>query len=315
MYGFTTIYRTKIGKYSESYYLRARETTRTCYFFTLKMANITISQIIDSLLFGDQMLSTLRDVRVVSDSMGRPKFTTGRHSILFNAKINGTRYGLKCYTSPQPMLQELCDIASYIPSQILIHPTPLPKELWVGDRWLDIALYPWLEGHTLAWEIRKAMHNQQASSFEALLDGFISLADTILSSEWRHGDLKPDNIIVNSDRSMTLVDIDALYHPTLLSRGERGTPPFIHPARKDAYDSHIDDYGIALITTSLAALAREPRMVTTEPMVALPSEGHCALLWELFEDDEALRALLRTLGANTYTINDLKHLLKCIKHK
>ena len=279
------------------------------------MANITFSRIIDSIHFGDQMFRTLRDVRVAKGTMGQPKFTVGRHSVLFDVRIEGVRYGLKCYTSPQPFLKEVCDFAADIPSNILIHPMLLPQELWVGDRWLDVALYPWVEGHSFAWELRKALHDRKSSSFEALLDGFGSLVEVVLSSKWRHGDLKPDNIIVHKDRSMTLVDIDALFTPLLPSRGETGTPPFIHPARGEAYDSHIDDYAIALITTSLSALAKEPRMVVLEPMVALPSEGHGALLLELFEGNDSLLSLLRALSAPDYKIANIKTLTECIKHK
>lgn len=280
------------------------------------MANVTISRIIDSIHFGDQMFRTLRDVRVAKGTMDQPRFVVGRHSVLFEVKIEGVRYGLKCYTSPQPLLEEVCTLAAEIPSDVLIHPIPLPQELWVGDRWLDVALYPWVEGRSFAWEIRKALYDQKSYSFEALLDGFGSLMGTMLSSEWRHGDIKPDNIIVHKDRSMTLVDCDAIFTPSLPSRGETGTPPFVHPARGEAYDNHIDDYAISLITTSLSALAREPRMVVSEPMVSLPTEGHGALLLELFEGNEALLYLLRQLSAPDYKITNLKTSLKeCIKHR
>lgn len=279
------------------------------------MANVTISQIIDSILFGDQMFRTLREVRFASGTMGRPRFTVGRHSVLFDVKIDGVHYGLKCYTSPQPTLEDLCHYASTIPSDILIHPTPLPQELWAGDRWLDVVLYPWVEGRTFAWEIRKALHDQRTASFEALLDGFSSLMLSMLRSEWRHGDIKPDNIIVHKDRSMTLVDCDALYIPRLPSRGETGTPPFVHPTRGEAYDSNIDDFAIALISTSLSALSREPRMVTSEPMVSLPSEGRQSLLLELFKGNEPLNILLSHLNGPNYKIDNLKELTECIRHK
>lgn len=279
------------------------------------MANVTFSQIIDSIHFGDQMFRTLRDIRVAKGTMGQPRFTVGRHSVLFEARIEGVRYGLKCYTAPQPLLKEVCDFSATISSDILIHPIPLMQELWVGDRWLDVVLYPWVEGRSFAWEIRKALHDQSSRSFEALLDGFGALSQTMLASEWRHGDIKPDNIIVRKDRSMTLVDCDALFTPSLPSRGEKGTPPFIHPARGEAYDSHIDDFAIALITTSLSALVREPRMALSEPMVALPSEGRGALLLELFEGNEALLSLLRSLSARDYKITNLKTLTECIKHR
>lgn len=246
---------------------------------------------------------------------GEFDFVTGRHSVLLKAQIDNTLYGIKCYTSPQPLLRELCTTLADYNSELIIHPTPLPEELWVGERYVDIALYPWVEGHSLDREIRRAIHNHDRALLGRLLDSFCRLSIELLEGEWRHGDLKGENIIVGRDGRLLLVDCDALYSPLLPSRGEAGTPPYVHPSRKEAYDSHIDDYAIALIITSLAALTKEPSLATREPMVASPGESKTAIIRELFADSEPLVELLDALHKESYVIDNLKEILQCINPK
>lgn len=276
------------------------------------MPRLTTREFVEALCFGDKMFRTLKGVAPNRGHSGRINFVTGRHSILLDAAVQNRRFGIKCYTLPQPHLGEVCTTLSSLHNNIIIHPTALPQELWVGDRHIDIALYPWVEGHTLDWEIRKALHDGNSPHLRHLLGSFCRLSERLLEGEWRHGDLKCENIIVRPDGEMIMVDCDALYHPTLPFRGEVGTPPFIHPARGEAYDDHIDDYAIALITTSLGALATNPRLAVTECMVAAPSEHKTGEIARALKHDEHLLHLLDALHSSDYKINDLKHILKCI---
>lgn len=279
------------------------------------MKRLTTNTIIESLHFDDRMFRTLKGIEPLRKSDGRFRLTSGRHSVVFEALWEGGHYGIKCYTWPQPLLAEVCDTLSLLPQEFIIRPTPYAQELWVGDRYVDVVLYPWVEGHSLDREIRRAIHNRDREAFGQLLEEFCRLALAILSSEWRHGDMKCENIIVRPDGTMALIDFDALYSPGLEWRGEVGTPLFVHPERGDAYDSHIDDYAIALITCSLAALHLSPSLATGEGMVALPSEHKRGEIAALFGPSPALLRLLDSLYLNDYKIDNLEELLLCIIHK
>lgn len=277
---------------------------------------LPICAIIESLHFGDKLFRTLRNVEPLHTSRGEINFISGRDSVLLEATVNGSRYGIKCYTAPRPHLGQLCDTLAECNSDLIIHPTALPQELWVGDKYIDVATYPWVEGHSLDREIRRVIHNRDRELIGRLLREFCRLALELLEMPWRHGDLKCENIIVRGDGSMVLVDCDALYHPSLPPRSEAGTPPYVHPARGDAYDIHIDDYAIALIATSLAALEQDTTLATKEqPMVASPNEHLRPQIEALLAKQPTYLTLLEQIHSESYKITNLKEILLCINHK
>lgn len=272
-------------------------------------------EIVESLHFGDSMFRTLKGVEPVRNADGTLRLTSGRYAIVFEVLWRGGRYALKCYTQPRPHLRKVCTVLGAQPCSHIIHPTYLPEELWTGERYVDVAIYPWQEGHNLDWHIRHALHNRDTEALRRLREEFCRLALDILQSPWRHGDMKSENIIVRRDGEMVLVDCDALFGPGLEWSGEMGTPPYIHPARGSAYDSHIDDYAIALLLTSLAALERAPHLATGEVLVALPSQNKRGDLSRILGDTPPLLKLLESLYSTDYKTNNLNELLLCINHK
>lgn len=239
----------------------------------------------------------------------------GRNSIVLQIRMQGANYGLKCYTAPLVCGEQIGAFVATLPDNLVIKPQILCEELWVVDRFLSVAIYPWVDGHSAEWLIRKAIHDQDAEKLAHLKEKFASLVSEILECDWRHGDLKAENIVVQPNGEMILVDCDSLYSPTLPKRAPLGTPPYIHPLRGDAYDEHIDDYAIALIILSLEALGRDFSLFKGETMVALPSEGNTERIRQLLEGNKCALKLLDALHSNDYKIPDLKHLLKCITHR
>ncbi len=274
------------------------------------MNKILINTLIETLSFGDKMFRTLRDLEPTIGEMGVPKFTAGRNSAIFDVKFRGKRYALKCYTQPLPFGSEICRYIQTLPEGIIIHPQMFHEELWVGDCYTDVMLYEWVGGRTFDWWIRKALYDRSPEKLQELKQKFVALAIEMLDSEWRHGDMKPENILIDEGGLLHLVDCDSLYSPLLPARCSLGTPHYIHPKRNDAYDSHIDDYAIALITLSLEALRRDLSLYDGETMVALPSENPPHKLRELFANKPSLAALHEAICSDDYKIHNLKTLLQ-----
>lgn len=279
------------------------------------MGKLLINEILEALSCREKTFRTLHNFEIVCDERGCIRFIAGRNSIVLQIRIQGLLYALKCYNSPLVAGERLGGLIASLPDKLTIKPQILPEELWVDGHHTDVALYPWVEGRTLEWTIRKAIHDKDSSLLLSLKEKFIALAVEILESEWRHGDLKAENIVVRPNGEMVLVDCDSLYHPTLPKRYPLGTPPYIHPQRGDAYDSHIDDYSIALVVLSLEALARDTSLFANETMVALPTEGNVARIREVLATSPALLTLLDEMLAEEYKIANLKDLLQCITHR
>lgn len=272
------------------------------------MRRISINEIIESLSCGEETFCRIKGVAPKYNFYNRPRFVAGRGSVIFDVVVGGSRHALKCYTVPQELRGQLYDHISSLGEDFIIRPRFFPSELCTTGGWADVALYPWVEGRSLEWEIRAAIQNQSQERIDNLISAFLTLVRKLLSAEWRHGDLKAENIILLSDRSgMMLVDCDALYAPGLQPRGEVGTPPYVHPARGTAFDSHIDDFSIALILISLVALHYHPELFRGETMVALPSEGNREIIAETVAHSEPLTRLHEALYSSDYKIDNIKY--------
>lgn len=200
----------------------------------------------------------LRDFIFVRDSEGEPEFRVGNSAVIFKIKRHDKMWKMKCYVRPKRNLRAIYRENFY------------GQELCVPDahsRSVDVVLEPWIEGETLDRKVRSAVKIGDRTCLTWLAESFDSLAIDLLGKEWAHGDLKPENIIVN-EQGLHLIDFDAMYRPGFEPEqcNELGTIDLQHPARGRRFDKSIDDYSIALISTSLHALAIEPALAERYPL-------------------------------------------------
>ena len=93
---------------------------------------------------------------------------------------------------------------------------------------------------------------------------FCKMAAWLRSQSFAHGDIKPDNIMVRPDGTLTLVDYDGMFVPAM--KGQKsptiGTKDFSHPLRTiDDFDETIDDFALASIALSLKAISLNPSLL------------------------------------------------------
>ncbi len=276
--------------------------------------------IISSITSSGKVVKNIEGLVPKYDIHGQPKHYAGRNGLLFEVIIDGRQHALKCYTQPFECGEVLCDYIKAHPSDRLPTPTFYSQELLVPTirdfECLDVCLYPWVEGRSLDFEIKRCVYNHNTDTLLHLAEEFTRLSLDILSSSWRHGDIKPENIIVTPEGRMKLVDFDALWAPSLPPRTELGTPNFVHPLRGTNRDEHIDDYSIALLLVNLHALTHIsfPDIVS-KGLLFTASEalgGHP--LYQQAVDtlahNEALGELCRVLAdPTTYKIPNLTEIL------
>lgn len=93
---------------------------------------------------------------------------------------------------------------------------------------------------------------------------FGKMAAWLRSQPFAHGDIKPDNIMVRPDGSLTLIDYDGMFVSAM--KGQKsptiGTKDFSHPLRTvDEFDETIDDFALASIALSLKAISLKPSLL------------------------------------------------------
>ena len=94
-----------------------------------------------------------------------------------------------------------------------------------------------------------------AGGYASVSRAFDQLALEVLSAEYAHGDISPDNIIIVGD-TMRLIDLDTRWEEAMShAYSTIGTPRFTHRHKAFLRNKHIDDFAIATLSTLLAALA------------------------------------------------------------
>lgn len=120
----------------------------------------------------------------------------------------------------------------------------------------------WIEGETM--ETYVAANYTDTHAMSMLCYRFCKMAAWLRSQSFAHGDIKPDNIMVRPDGTLTLVDYDGMFVPAM--KGQKsptiGTKDFSHPLRTiDDFDETIDDFALASIALSLKAISLDPSLL------------------------------------------------------
>lgn len=215
----------------------------------------TVPQYIDIINDSYGLTRTLGVIEPCRDAHGQPEFTVGNSSVIFRIMRDGRPWLLKCYTRPKRNTRRIYG------ERCLHDELFIPGCGGAAGEWVDAVLMEWIEGRTLRAAVEEAVAAGDAEAFARLSRGFDRFAVRMLDEEWAHGDIKPENIIVDADGVMHAIDFDAVFLPQFAGEQseETGTAAYQHPSRDvNLFDKTIDDYPLALISTALFALSIDP---------------------------------------------------------
>lgn len=213
----------------------------------------TATQILESVLNAEGLTRTLGPIEPVAGADGLPVMHAGNSAVVFRVRTPLGERMLKCYTRRRERLALIYG-ERFRPRELFVH-TP------GGGAWCDAVVDEWLEGETLRRAVDEAAAARDTERLAALAGAFDRLAAPLLAGDCAHGDLKPENILCLADGSLRLVDYDAAFRPALrgLRADECGTAAYNHPSRTaECFDERIDDFGAALVSSALHALALDP---------------------------------------------------------
>ena len=208
------------------------------------------------------------------DNYGEPYRSSGAFAVVFKMKDEqtGKCYALKCFTEEQEgraeAYRQIAEELEFVDSPYITSVKYMEKELFVDSNCEDdefpVLLMDWIEGETMETYI--ADHYMDNYAMSMLCYRFCKMAAWLRSQPFAHGDIKPDNIMVRSDGTLTLVDYDGMFVPAM--KGQKsptiGTKDFSHPFRTiDDFDETIDDFALASIALSLKAISLDPSLLQT----------------------------------------------------
>ena len=233
-----------------------------------------ISEYVRAIQDASSNLDKLAHLVPVQDDHGEPYRSSGAFAVVFKMKDEqtGKCYALKCFTEEQEgraeAYRQIADELNMVDSPYITSVKYMEKELFVDSQCEEdefpVLLMDWVEGETMEAYIAANYHNQSAMSM--LCYRFGKMAAWLRSQSFAHGDVKPDNIIIRPDGSLTLVDYDGMFVPSM--KGSKsptiGTRDFSHPLRTmDDFDETIDDFSLASIALSLKAISMNSTLLDT----------------------------------------------------
>ena len=231
-----------------------------------------ISEYLTAIQDAHDNLDKLKHLVPVLDKHGEPYRSSGAFAIVFKMKDEqtGKCYALKCFTEEQEgraeAYRQIAEELEFVDSPYITSVKYLEKELFVDSNCEDdefpVLLMDWIEGETMEMYIAENYTDNYEMSM--LCYRFCKLAAWLRSQSFAHGDIKPDNIIVRPDGTLTLVDYDGMFVPAM--KGQKsptiGTKDFSHPLRTiDDFDETIDDFALASIALSLKAISLDSSLL------------------------------------------------------
>ncbi len=231
-----------------------------------------ISEYLAAIRDAHDNLEKLSHLVPVLDNYGEPYRSSGAFAVVFKMKDEqtGKCYALKCFTEEQEgraeAYRKIAEELEFVDSPYITSVKYLEKELFVDsnceDNEFPVLLMDWIEGETMETYI--ADHYMDNHAMSMLCYRFCKMAAWLRSQPFAHGDIKPDNIMVRSDGTLTLVDYDGMFVPAM--KGQKsptiGTKDFSHPLRTiDDFDETIDDFTLASIALSLKAISLNPSLL------------------------------------------------------
>lgn len=233
-----------------------------------------ISEYLAAIREANDNLDTLSHLVPVLDKYSEPYRSSGAFAVVFKMKDEqtGKCYALKCFTEEQEgraeAYRQIAEELEFVDSPYITSVKYLEKELFVDsnseDEEFPVLLMDWIEGETM--ETYVAANYTDTHAMSMLCYRFCKMAAWLRSQSFAHGDIKPDNIMVRPDGTLTLVDYDGMFVPAM--KGQKsptiGTKDFSHPLRTiDDFDETIDDFALASIALSLKAISLNPSLLQT----------------------------------------------------
>lgn len=233
-----------------------------------------ISEYVAAIRDAKENLDELAYLEPVLDNHGEPYRSSGAFAVVFKMKNpkTGRNYALKCFTDEQEgrgeAYRQIAEELEFVDSTYITAVKYLEQELFVdsscNDEMFPVLLMDWVDGETMETYVADNYADNHAMAM--LCYRFCKMAGWLRSQSFAHGDIKPDNIMVRPDGTLTLVDYDGMYVAAMKGRKSPtiGTKDFAHPLRTvDDFDETIDDFALAVIALSLKAISLAPSLYTT----------------------------------------------------
>lgn len=213
-----------------------------------------------TLLDGDLASATVRQ-----DMLGMPVSAAGQSAVVFHIDNGREPAAVRFFTRPprdgRVRYRALAEHMLANPCEPVVSARWVESAIQIDDYERPAVWMPWAEGRPLNLAVEDLLGDPVR--IESLAMIWLDVLDAMRESRIAHGDLQNGNILVTDDLSVSLVDLDGIWVPSLAGRppAETGHLCFQHRARAaEHWGAEMDTFSGLLIFTSLLALAAEPQL-------------------------------------------------------
>lgn len=231
------------------------------------------------------------------------------HVFKMKSKSTGKYYALKCFLGERDGLidnyPQISAVVNGIDSPYFVHVQYLENEILVKshnkhERY-PVLLMDWVDGMSMRAYMMANYKDRHA--MDVLCYRFCKMAAWLRSQPFAHGDITTDNVMVRPDGSLTLIDYDCMYAPSMKEWNSYGrdTFDFVHPLWPDGRsDASVDDFALACMALSLKVISLRPSLIrrTGSTYLSLFDADQCfccennmalSIVQELLSDDDVKR--------------------------
>jgi serine/threonine protein kinase len=194
---------------------------------------------------------------------GMPIVSSGNFAAVYRISSESRSHAVRCFTrAVNDQRDRYTNLDAYLKST---HPPAfvefeyLEKGIRVAGVWYPIVKMEWVNGMPLDKYVRDNLDKPEI--LQGIAARWRGVVSSLRSLNIAHNDLQHGNVMVQTDRSIRLVDYDAMYLPDYLGQTspENGHQNFQHPLKTSKnYNESIDNFPALVIYVSLLAIAADP---------------------------------------------------------
>ncbi|MGQ7862957.1 protein kinase family protein [Pseudomonas sp. 32A] len=208
----------------------------------------------------------LKQGRLKTSGLGLPLALCGGFALTYTVETQGKKFALRCFHKESRELERRYQAISIRIKQ-LASPYFLPFEFIPNGIRIHGKSYPivkmaWAQGRTLA-EFLESEHGKP-QTLQRLRHALAGLAGFLERNQISHGDIQPENVMVNDDGSaVQLIDYDGMFVESFRGAAatELGQVNFQHPKRSARdFNEKLDRFSFITLDVALQALMAAPSL-------------------------------------------------------
>ena len=194
---------------------------------------------------------------------GMPVVSAGNFAAVYRVSNQGRSFAVRCFTrAVNDQHTRYGQLDTFLRATLppaFVEFEYLEQGILVAGDWYPLVKMEWVNGEPMNKFVESNLNTP--NSLQIVAARWRGLVSALGSLNIAHNDLQHGNVMVQQDRSLRLVDYDAMFLPQYAGQAspENGHQHFQHPLKTSQnYNESVDNFPALVIYLSLMALAADP---------------------------------------------------------